>query len=229
MDGVVKRFNQQKGYGFIRTMDDVDCFFHISQVSGKEIPKAGDAVSFDLSLGKGGKPAATKVVIRLSSKKSQSDYNKFTFNPVEDSSVEYKVMKNHGGYHVPASLPGAAPANKVMKNHGGYHELQKTSQFLRIDISLCNYLVVEGSYLRFFEEKGIINVRWHESSAIHIRQICYVKVDKQWSLFFGTQPYIKFGFSGGLDAMHFNLKDDEQYQIAKKIKHYIEQMLSYRR
>ena len=58
--GIVKWFNQEKGYGFI-SCDDV--FVHISQVKEKGPEKdlhEGESVSFDISEGEKG-PMATNV------------------------------------------------------------------------------------------------------------------------------------------------------------------------
>ncbi|HBI7012199.1 TPA: cold-shock protein [Clostridium perfringens] len=59
--GIVKWFNQEKGYGFISCDEGDDVFVHISQVKEKGPEKdlhEGESVSFDISEGEKG-PMAT--------------------------------------------------------------------------------------------------------------------------------------------------------------------------
>ncbi len=62
--GVVKWFNDAKGYGFI-TMDDEekDCFVHYSAIQGDGFRSLaeGDRVQFDMVMGQKG-PSAENVV-----------------------------------------------------------------------------------------------------------------------------------------------------------------------
>ena len=61
--GIVKWFNQEKGYGFISCYEGDDVFVHISQVKEKGPEKdlhEGESVSFDISEGEKG-PMATNV------------------------------------------------------------------------------------------------------------------------------------------------------------------------
>lgn len=50
MQGIVKMFNQEKGFGFITTKEGEDVFFHFSQlvVEGYKTIKVGQAVEFEL-------------------------------------------------------------------------------------------------------------------------------------------------------------------------------------
>ena len=61
--GIVKWFNQEKGYCFISCDEGDDVFVHISQVKEKGPEKdlhEGESVSFDISEGEKG-PMATNV------------------------------------------------------------------------------------------------------------------------------------------------------------------------
>ncbi len=63
-NGIVKWFNNSKGYGFIAQEDGPDVFVHYSGVSGNGYKSLneGDKVSFEIEQGKKG-PAAVNVRI----------------------------------------------------------------------------------------------------------------------------------------------------------------------
>lgn len=50
MKGTVKMFNKEKGYGFIRTEDNRDVFFHHSSIlmDGYKTAEAGEKVEFEV-------------------------------------------------------------------------------------------------------------------------------------------------------------------------------------
>ena len=72
MEGRVKFFNSERGYGFIGTEYSGDFFFHVSQFRGMDIPEVGQYVRFEQQAPKkpGGRPSAVniQVVQRMSSK-----------------------------------------------------------------------------------------------------------------------------------------------------------------
>ncbi|WP_023218709.1 cold shock domain-containing protein [Salmonella enterica] len=48
MDGVVKWFSEEQGYGFITDKDNNDYYFHVTNVKGASLPKNGHTVYFDV-------------------------------------------------------------------------------------------------------------------------------------------------------------------------------------
>ncbi|RJR30043.1 MAG: cold-shock protein [Desulfobacteraceae bacterium] len=63
-NGVVKWFNDQKGYGFIQQENGADVFVHHSGIvaTGFKSLSEGDRVTFDIEQGKKG-PAAVNVKV----------------------------------------------------------------------------------------------------------------------------------------------------------------------
>ncbi|EBI3671164.1 cold shock domain-containing protein [Salmonella enterica subsp. enterica] len=48
MDGVVKWFSEEKGYGFITDKNNKDYYFHVSDVKGALLPEKGCNIHFDV-------------------------------------------------------------------------------------------------------------------------------------------------------------------------------------
>ena len=63
-DGIVKWFNDRKGYGFIEQEDGPDVFVHFSGINGDGFKslQEGDKVTFDVEEGEKG-PAAVNVTV----------------------------------------------------------------------------------------------------------------------------------------------------------------------
>lgn len=62
MQGKIKWFSEEKGYGYIVGDDGKDYYFNIREVQGADLPGNGDLASFEASQGKKG-PRATSVVL----------------------------------------------------------------------------------------------------------------------------------------------------------------------
>jgi CspA family cold shock protein len=64
VNGIVKWFDERKGYGFIKRDDGPDVFVHHSGINGSGFKtlNEGDRVSFDVEQGKKG-PAAVNVTV----------------------------------------------------------------------------------------------------------------------------------------------------------------------
>lgn len=62
MEGKVKWFSEEKGFGFIVGSDGVERFFGVRDIKGVDLPKNGSSVNFEAAEGKKG-PIATDVTI----------------------------------------------------------------------------------------------------------------------------------------------------------------------
>ncbi len=73
LQGIVKFFNQEKGFGFIKYDGEKEIFVHITAVEGNQILNEGDEVSFEIGDGKKGPMAVNVVLEGTSSNAGSSD------------------------------------------------------------------------------------------------------------------------------------------------------------
>ncbi|OPJ61295.1 cold-shock protein [Clostridium oryzae] len=66
MEGIVKWFNAQKGYGFITSDEGKDIFVHFSSIlsDGYKSLEEGDRVKFDLTATQKGEQAANVCIFK---------------------------------------------------------------------------------------------------------------------------------------------------------------------
>jgi CspA family cold shock protein len=64
-EGIVKWFNERKGYGFIEQEDGPDLFVHHTGISGAGFKtlREGDRVTFDIEQGEKGPKAENVIVV----------------------------------------------------------------------------------------------------------------------------------------------------------------------
>ena len=62
MEGKIKWFSAEKGYGFVTGSDGKDCYFAVRDVVGADLPGNGDSVTFEQRQGNKG-PRASNVTI----------------------------------------------------------------------------------------------------------------------------------------------------------------------
>ena len=63
MEGKIKWFSKEKGYGFISVPNSQDRFFHVTNIIGDDLPNNGDIVTFKPETRKDGKLSAVRVSI----------------------------------------------------------------------------------------------------------------------------------------------------------------------
>ena len=73
LQGIVKFFNQEKGFGFIKYEGDKEIFVHITAVAGNQPLNEGDAVSFEIGDGRKGPMAVNVAVEGASADAGSSD------------------------------------------------------------------------------------------------------------------------------------------------------------
>lgn len=74
MTGTVKFYNVDKWFGFIEA-EGQDVFFHITQVVEGYEPQDGDTVTFEISNGRDGRPAAANVTPASGGAQDDGDYS----------------------------------------------------------------------------------------------------------------------------------------------------------
>lgn len=78
MNGIVRSFNVQKGFGFLECLtghpgSNPVVFFHISTVRGGAVPPVGCECSFEIVAGRRGPQAYDLKVVKVSLKRAAAD------------------------------------------------------------------------------------------------------------------------------------------------------------
>jgi cold shock CspA family protein len=68
MEGQIKWFSREKGYGFVTSQDGEDHFFAVQDVRGADLPAIGDTVRFEGFVAPRGRRARDVQILRRSSK-----------------------------------------------------------------------------------------------------------------------------------------------------------------
>jgi len=110
MQGKVKWFSHDKGYGFIVDEQGGDHYFGVRDIKGSELPDNGDSVSFDIGKGKKGPKA---IHVHISNKSTKSSKHK-------DDRV---TCSNCGRKIVPRIITGPP----LVKPQGGWTPVPKKS------------------------------------------------------------------------------------------------------
>lgn len=75
MDGVVKWFSEEKGYGFITDKNSKDYYFHVSDVIGTLLPEKNNKVAFDIETTlKGSRAKNINIIKKHSLKNDELDF-----------------------------------------------------------------------------------------------------------------------------------------------------------
>ena len=120
MEGRVKKYIPEKGFGFIvSNSHPTDIFFHISEYRSEQTMSDGDKVIFELGIGKNNKPAAKNIrflersaPVQSQSRHQSQDQNPYYGKPT--SKKEYGGPKSTG-----TALAGAAIGSLLFGPIGG--------------------------------------------------------------------------------------------------------------
>jgi len=75
VQGKIKWFSEEKGYGYIVGDDQKDYYFSIREVQGADLPRNGDVVTFEGGEGKKGPRATAVTIIAKSASRAQPSSN----------------------------------------------------------------------------------------------------------------------------------------------------------
>jgi cold shock CspA family protein/predicted RNA-binding Zn-ribbon protein involved in translation (DUF1610 family) len=78
VQGKIKWFSAEKGYGYIVGDDGQDYYFNVTEVKGAELPSNGDAVTFVPGQGRKGPRAAAVEIASKAPSKGQSNTNRYS-------------------------------------------------------------------------------------------------------------------------------------------------------
>lgn len=122
--GIVKWFNEEKGYGYITNNENKDLYFGVKDIIGAELPERGDIVSFNTHIGKEQTEAATSVRITF---KETPKLKKVKCQRCERE-VEPKVWYYGGSDYTTVNIDLLCPfcGYQIAKNGGGFNKLAKT-------------------------------------------------------------------------------------------------------
>lgn len=93
VEGKIKWFSEEKGYGFIFGEDDRDYYFNIRDLTGSDLPRNGDEVRFEAGEGKKG-PRATSVVISARASTDRRSDDRVTCRRCDRKMVPRMIVSN---------------------------------------------------------------------------------------------------------------------------------------
>ncbi|WP_135410398.1 cold shock domain-containing protein [Escherichia sp. E4385] len=129
MEGVIKWFSEEKGYGFITDKNNKDYYFHVSDINGALLPEKGNNVSFDIEISLKGE-RARKVIITQKAKNTSSD-----------DRLDFCRCCNKKSFPTDDYLPGGTTKNSISILCGNNKSFLKKSSIFDLFIELFDFIL----------------------------------------------------------------------------------------
>lgn len=162
MDGVVKWFSEEQGYGFITDGNNKDYYFHVSDIKGISLPKIGHVVYFDIEDNKAKNISLTRKkentfkILSSDYRKTIFDLYKDTFTCVAIAVLGIFLIKNNHQitgwltYSVACALAILASFTtiKLVEEKRKSNEASKISSIVFVFFSIFSIIILVGGLLK---------------------------------------------------------------------------------
>lgn len=156
MEGIIKNYNEQRGFGFIKTNQGKDVFFHITNWQSEELPQSNMLVSYSVEESEGKTFAVNVKLMRKKQGVIVLGNNRIKISNIKSYGIDYEPILHQ---RIHKSFDEICEDNEnadwvVISDQGNY--IDSTQRLLKSREYFNDPDLIYKSGVKYYDDKGNI-------------------------------------------------------------------------